>query len=98
MTVLGRPRARLARGAQTPSGRRTRAARKLEDALGCVLPAGRTPLLDCKQRSVWRKLPFGLDQFGRRVQFCLMWISLLIGAQPRIVPCVPPSCCRVIRA
>jgi S-DNA-T family DNA segregation ATPase FtsK/SpoIIIE len=46
-------------------------------------PAGRSPLLDCKQRSVWRKLPFGLDQFGRKVAFCLLWISLLIGAQPR---------------
>jgi len=46
-------------------------------------PAGRTPLLDCKQRSVWRKFPFGLDQYGRQVAFCLMWISLLIGAQPR---------------
>lgn len=46
-------------------------------------PAGRTPLLDCKQRSIWRKAPFGLDQFGRKVAFCLLWISLLIGAQPR---------------
>jgi len=46
-------------------------------------PAGRTPLLDCKQRSIWRKAPFGLDQFGRKVAFCLMWISLLVGAQPR---------------
>lgn len=46
-------------------------------------PAGRTPLLDCKQRSIWRKAPFGLDQFGRKVAFCLMWISVLIGAQPR---------------
>jgi len=46
-------------------------------------PAGRTPLLDCKQRSIWRKVPFGLDQFGRKVAFCLMWISVLIGAQPR---------------
>jgi hypothetical protein len=46
-------------------------------------PAGRTPLLDCKQRSVWRKMPFGLDQFGRAVAFGLLWISLLIGAQPR---------------
>jgi len=46
-------------------------------------PAGRTPLLDCKQRSVWRKFPFGLDQFGRRVAFVLLWTSLLIGAQPR---------------
>ena len=46
-------------------------------------PAGRTPLLDCKPRSVWRKMPFGLDQFGQRVAFCLMWYSMLIGAQPR---------------
>jgi DNA segregation ATPase FtsK/SpoIIIE, S-DNA-T family len=46
-------------------------------------PAGRTPLLDCKQRSIWRKAPFGLDQFGQRVAFCLMWYSMLIGAQPR---------------
>jgi len=46
-------------------------------------PAGRTPLLDCKQRSIWRKIPFGADQFGRKVAFCLMWVSLLIGAQPR---------------
>jgi hypothetical protein len=46
-------------------------------------PAGRTPLLDLKQRSIWRKVPFGLDQFGRKVTFCLMWVSLLIGAQPR---------------
>jgi DNA segregation ATPase FtsK/SpoIIIE, S-DNA-T family len=46
-------------------------------------PAGRTPLLDLRQRSIWRKVPFGLDQFGRQVAFCLMWISLLIGAQPR---------------
>ena len=46
-------------------------------------PAGRTPLLDLRQRSVWRKFPFGLDQFGRKIAFGLLWISLLIGAQPR---------------
>jgi hypothetical protein len=46
-------------------------------------PAGRTPLLDCKQRSIWHKFPLGLDQFGRRVAFCLLWYSMLIGAQPR---------------
>ena len=46
-------------------------------------PAGRTPLLDCKQRSIWGLAPFGLDQFGQKVALCLMWISLLIGAQPR---------------
>jgi hypothetical protein len=53
------------------------------DADPLAEPAGRTPLLDCKQRSVWRKFPFGLDQFGRKVAFCLMWYSMLIGAQPR---------------
>jgi DNA segregation ATPase FtsK/SpoIIIE, S-DNA-T family len=53
------------------------------DADPLAEPAGRTPLLDCKQRSIWRKAPFGLDQFGRKVAFCLLWISLLIGAQPR---------------
>jgi len=42
----------------------------------------RTPLLDCKQRSVWHKFPFGLDQFGRRVASCLMWLSLLIVPSP----------------
>lgn len=52
-----------------------------EDPLAA--PAGRTPLLDCRQRSIWGKFPFGLDQFGRRVAFCLMWVSMLIGAQPR---------------
>jgi hypothetical protein len=53
------------------------------DADPLAEPAGRTPLLDLKQRSIWRKAPFGLDQFGRKVSFCLLWISLLIGAQPR---------------
>ncbi len=46
-------------------------------------PAGRTPLLDCKQRSIWDDMPFGLDQFGREVLVNLMWTSFLIGAQPR---------------
>ena len=46
-------------------------------------PAGRTPLLDCRQRSIWGKIPFGLDQFGRKVAFCIVWFSLLVGAQPR---------------
>ena len=46
-------------------------------------PAGPTPLLDGKRRSVWRPCPFGLDQFGRTVAFHLLWVSVLIGAQPR---------------
>jgi DNA segregation ATPase FtsK/SpoIIIE, S-DNA-T family len=53
------------------------------DADPLAEPAGRTPLLDCRQRSIWDRFPLGLDQFGRRVAFCLMWFSVLIGAQPR---------------
>src|ERR1035437_8845419 len=46
-------------------------------------PAGRTPLLALKQRNIWKPIPFGLDQFGRKVLVDLMWTSILIGAQPR---------------
>ena len=45
--------------------------------------AGRTPLLDCKPRSIWQPAPFGLDERGRKVTLLLLWISVLVGAQPR---------------
>jgi S-DNA-T family DNA segregation ATPase FtsK/SpoIIIE len=48
-----------------------------------AIPAGRTPLLDGKQRSIWQPAPFGLDERGRKVTLLLLWISILIGAQPR---------------
>src|SRR6185503_14433882 len=48
-----------------------------------AIPAGRTPLLDSKQRSIWKPAPFGLDERGRRVLLTLLWISVLVGAQPR---------------
>lgn len=48
-----------------------------------AIPAGRTPLLDGKPRSVWQPAPFGLDERGRRVTVLLLWISILAGAQPR---------------
>lgn len=48
-----------------------------------AIPAGRSPLLDCKPRSIWDPAPFGLDERGGRVEIALMWISVLIGAQPR---------------
>lgn len=51
------------------------------DPLG--IPAGRTPLLDCKPRDIWAPAPLGLDERGRRVMLPLMWHSMLIGAQPR---------------
>lgn len=47
------------------------------------IPAGRTPLLDCKPRDIWRACPLGLDKRGRRVMLPLMFTSILVGAQPR---------------
>ncbi|MFC0533951.1 cell division protein FtsK [Phytohabitans kaempferiae] len=48
-----------------------------------AVPAGRTPMLDGKPRDIWSPAPFGLDERGRKVGLLLMWISVLVGAQPR---------------
>lgn len=48
-----------------------------------AVPAGRTPLLDLKPRSIWNPAPLGVDERGRPVELLLLWISILIGAQPR---------------
>lgn len=48
-----------------------------------ALPAGKTPLLDVKVRDIWTEAPFGLDERGRKVGLLLLWISILVGAQPR---------------
>jgi S-DNA-T family DNA segregation ATPase FtsK/SpoIIIE len=48
-----------------------------------AIPAGRTPLLDCKPRDIWTPALFGLDERGRKVLIDLMWKSILVGAQPR---------------
>ncbi|WP_045742286.1 cell division protein FtsK [Actinoplanes rectilineatus] len=48
-----------------------------------AVPAGRTPLLDGKIRDIWKPAPLGLDERGRKVSLLLMWISVLVGAQPR---------------
>lgn len=48
-----------------------------------AIPAGRTPLLNCKPRDIWQPAPLGLDERGRPVTLLLMWISVLVGAQPR---------------
>ena len=47
------------------------------------IPAGRSPLLDCKPRDVWTPAPFGLDERGKKVSILLMWIAIIVGAQPR---------------
>lgn len=48
-----------------------------------AIPAGRTPLLDCKPRSIWQPVKFGKDERDRPVDLSLMWTSVLVGAQPR---------------
>lgn len=48
-----------------------------------AIPAGRTDLLDGKQRSIWEPMKLGRDERDRLVELSLMWFSLLIGAQPR---------------
>jgi DNA segregation ATPase FtsK/SpoIIIE, S-DNA-T family len=48
-----------------------------------AVPAGPTPLLNLKRRSIWKPAPFGLDERGNPVAFGLLWVSILIGAQPR---------------
>lgn len=49
------------------------------------VPAGRTPLLDCKVRDIWSKkgAPLGLTERGARLMLPLIFTSVLIGAQPR---------------
>jgi len=46
-------------------------------------PAGPTPLLNLKRRSIWKPAPFGLDERGRLVAVLMLWTSFLVGAQPR---------------
>jgi hypothetical protein len=48
-----------------------------------AVPVGKTPLLDGKPRDVWTEGPFGRDERNHKVGLALMWISVLVGAQPR---------------
>jgi S-DNA-T family DNA segregation ATPase FtsK/SpoIIIE len=47
------------------------------------IPAGKTPLLSGKQTDIWQPAPFGLDERGRLVSIFMLWVSILVGAQPR---------------
>ncbi|WP_206062043.1 hypothetical protein [Nonomuraea basaltis] len=46
-------------------------------------PAGRTPLLACKETDIWQPAPLGVDERGRPVTLLMLWTSILVGAQPR---------------
>lgn len=48
-----------------------------------AMPAGKTDLLDCKPRSIWQPIRFGMDERDQLVTVLLLWTSVLIGAQPR---------------
>lgn len=48
-----------------------------------AIPAGRTPMLDCRQRDIWQPMLMGLDERSNKVLLQLLWNSILIGAQPR---------------
>lgn len=48
-----------------------------------AVPVGRTELLDGKPRSIWAPVRFGRDERGNPVELSLLWVSVLIGAQPR---------------
>lgn len=48
-----------------------------------AVPVGKTDMLDCKPRSIWRPVRFGKDERGNLVELALMWVSILVGAQPR---------------
>ncbi|MFC6081673.1 hypothetical protein [Sphaerisporangium aureirubrum] len=53
------------------------------DADPLAIPAGRTPLLACKQTDIWQPAPLGMDERGRPVSLLMLWTSILVGAQPR---------------
>jgi S-DNA-T family DNA segregation ATPase FtsK/SpoIIIE len=48
-----------------------------------AIPVGRTDMLDCKPRNIWRPMRIGKDERDRLVSLYLLWNSVLVGAQPR---------------
>jgi S-DNA-T family DNA segregation ATPase FtsK/SpoIIIE len=48
-----------------------------------AISVGRTDMLDCKPRNIWRPIRLGRDERDRLVTLSLLWNSILIGAMPR---------------
>lgn len=48
-----------------------------------AIPVGKTDMLDCKPRNIWRPMPIGRDERFDLVTLSLLWNSVLVGAMPR---------------
>jgi hypothetical protein len=48
-----------------------------------AIPVGRTDMLDGKPRNIWRPIRIGKDERDRLVTLSLVFMSILVGAQPR---------------
>lgn len=48
-----------------------------------AIPVGRTDMLDLKPRNIWRPIRIGKDERDQLVSLSLVFLSILIGAQPR---------------
>lgn len=49
-----------------------------------AMPPAKYPLLSSGETSIFKPLPFGIDQRGNPVTVCLMFASMACGAQPRM--------------
>lgn len=48
-----------------------------------ALPVGRTDMLNCKPRNIWKPVPIGKDERFNLVLLSMLWNSVLVGAMPR---------------
>lgn len=64
------------------SARRVRLWVADEDPL--AIPAGRSPLLTTARVNFWQPFPLGLDERGNVITLRMLWLSMLIGAVPRM--------------
>jgi DNA segregation ATPase FtsK/SpoIIIE, S-DNA-T family len=47
------------------------------------IPAGRTPLLNCRPTDIWRPMPMGKDVRNQTVRVPILFENFLVAAQPR---------------
>jgi len=49
-----------------------------------TVPAGPSPLLTASGVNFWQAWPFGVDERGREIKLCLLWLSMVVGGLPRM--------------